>query len=125
MATSIVLNKIEMLCACGAEVNATDGGGLDLSASAESDAEDLCFQSLTLPDLRTIQHGPKDHFFTPYFFGSFAHSPPVWNPDDVTGNPYPELLTPHATNLLSWSPNGWSRAMGFMAWLSGDSGVSW
>ena len=53
-------------------------------------ASSVCLQTLTVPDLRTVVHAPSDTIFTPYFFGSLAHIPPAWDPEDPSGDPYPE-----------------------------------
>ena len=56
-----------------------------------------------------VQQTHRNRGWIRYFFGSVSHRPPAWDPEDPTGNPYPERRdadNPH----LPWMPNGWSRS---------------
>eukprot|EP01051_Picozoa_sp_SAG22_P012826 SAG22_NODE_1371_length_4582_cov_3.882222_3_plen_259_part_00 len=127
---NVTVQLSPVAAAAGEDRLGSSGGGFSITgaavagpAGAAQTAPPACLQSLTVPDLRTIAHAPSDKIFTPYFFGSLAHRPPAWDSDDPTGNPYPERRA--ATNPhLPWAPNGWSRTMGYMAWIGGGASAA-
>jgi hypothetical protein len=105
------------------DVSVTGGVSVWGATVGKSNAQGVCLQSLTIPDLRTLRANTSETVVYPYMFGAESNCS---SPSPVaTAAQLPEVgAAGSAVNEQGWMPNGWERTMSWTAWTSGKSGGS-